>query len=55
MDVRLAAPLLLPTFENEVLYDAIDEKPFDGSVLKKSSMYETLINGFMNDVSRLLL
>lgn len=54
VDVRLVAPLLLPPLLNDALYDEIDEKPFDGSAVKKSSINDTFMKGFMNDVSNVL-
>lgn len=56
VDVRLVAPLLTAPLLNDVLNDEIDVKPpFEGSGLKKSSINDTFMNGFMNDVSNVLL
>lgn len=48
VDVRFIPLLFEPLLLNDEI-DEIDEKPFDGSAWKKSSINETPINGFIND------
>lgn len=45
VDVRLTAP-----FDGPLLNDDIEVKPLFAAGLKKSSINDTPINGFMNDV-----
>lgn len=52
VDVRLGAPFIAPLLND---MDEIDEKLFGAALPpKKSSINETPINGFMNDVNNVL-